>query len=82
MIKQNTLTLGVRTDMEEVLEVLKDSQGRLLGKISKRNDGRHELRDHTGRTLGIYDPKLNRTVDRTGRDVGRGNLLAMLLKSR
>lgn len=59
--------------------VLKDRTGRLLGKITERSDGRLEGRDYTGRRKGIYDPKRDQTFDYTGRLVGRGNLLSVLI---
>lgn len=58
---------------------LRDSTGRLLGKIKTLSNGKQELRDHTGRLKGTYDPKSNETRDNTGHLVGTGNLLATLL---
>lgn len=61
-------------------EVLKDRYGRKLGEILEKRDGTLELRDRLGRYLGKYDPKRNETRDRTGRLVGKGNLLGMILE--
>jgi hypothetical protein len=46
----------------------------------EKRDGTLELRDRLGRYLGKYDPKRNETRDRTGRLVGKGNLLGMILE--
>ena len=58
---------------------LTDAHGRVAGRIVKRTGGRFELRDHTGRTIGSYDPRTDGTENRTGRSFGKGSLLAALL---
>lgn len=62
-------------------QVLRDKNGRMLGKVKQRSDGRLEGRDATGRLRGTYDPKLDKTRDHTGRIIGSGNLLATLIVS-
>ena len=57
-------------------QVLRDKSGRIIGAIEKSGT-REMLRDASGRLLGEYDGKVTR--DRSGRLVGNGNLLTMLL---
>ena len=59
---------------------LRDSSGKLLGKIQTLSSGKMEIRDASGRLMGTYDPKSNETRDASGRLVGKGNLLSMLLR--
>jgi hypothetical protein len=61
-------------------QILRDSTGRTLGKITQANDGRLTLTDSTGRILGYYDPRANRTTKSDGSSVGSGNLLTTLLR--
>jgi hypothetical protein len=58
---------------------LRDSSGRLLGKIREQNNGKYEGRDAAGRLKGTYDPRSNETRDASGRLVGKGNMLAALI---
>ena len=60
-------------------KVVKDSGGRLVGRIEIKSDGKQEIRDSGGRLKGYYDPKSNQTKDSGGRFVGSGNLLTTLL---
>jgi len=60
-------------------QVLKDKQGRTIGKISTSSNGVQTIKDPSGRTKGTYDPKTNKTKDAQGRLVGSGNLLTTLL---
>ena len=59
--------------------ILRDSNGRLLGRISRHGDGRTEIRDQNSRLMGRYDPKEDKTRDRNSRVVGYGDLLSSLL---
>jgi hypothetical protein len=59
---------------------LRDSSNRLIGKISTSSNGKQEIRDASNRLKGSYDPKSNETRDSSNRLVGKGNLLATLLK--
>ena len=61
------------------VQELRDRTHRLLGKIKTLSNGKLELRDHTNRLKGIYDPKRDETRDHTNHMVGKGNLLATLL---
>ena len=56
---------------------LRDKSGKLLGKI-ETSGNRQILRDSLGRIRGTFDGRDTR--DAQGRLVGRGNLLATLLK--
>jgi YD repeat-containing protein len=58
---------------------LRDEQGHLLGVIEQLADGNRLARDPQGRLLGGYNARANATRDRTGRLVGEGDLLALLL---
>jgi hypothetical protein len=59
-------------------EYLKDSTGRLLGVIKDSGDSK-VLLNSTGRLLGKFDKRTTSTFDSTGRKIGTGNLLTMLL---
>lgn len=61
--------------------ILRDSNGRPIGKITVLSNGNLEGRDANGRLKGKYEPKANVTRDSTGRPVGKGNLLAALITS-
>lgn len=58
-------------------DVLKDSHGKIIGSIEK-NGTRQKLYDVSGSYLGEYDGHY--TKDASGRRIGSGNLLVMLLK--
>ena len=60
-------------------QAIYDHTHRLLGRIRTLNNGKMELRDHTGRLKGTYAPRSNETRDHTNRLVGKGNLLTRLL---
>ena len=60
---------------------IKDRGGRLVGIIKTLPNGRQEIRDPSGRSLGTYDPKTNKTKDSTGRLVATGNVLTALLRA-
>jgi hypothetical protein len=58
---------------------LRDSNGRLLGRIKILFNGVLELRDRVGNLMGTYDPKSNETRDKAGKFVAKNNILASLL---
>lgn len=60
-------------------KVLRDRKGKTLGRIRERSGGFLDIFDASGKRLGYYDPKQDRTVDAKGKVVGKGNLLTMLL---
>jgi len=60
-------------------QILKDKQGRTIGRISTASNGVQTIKDAHGRRKGAYDPKSNKTKDAQGRSVGTGNLLTTLL---
>lgn len=60
-------------------QILRDRTNKLIGKIKTLRNGKMELRDHTNRLLGTYNPKSNETRDRTNKLIGKGNLLTTLL---
>lgn len=63
-------------------QVLRDRRGNTLARIRKLPDGRFELRDRLGATLGYYDEKRDQTRDRLGNLLGYGNLLGTLVPKR
>ena len=58
---------------------LRDKNGKLMGTIKTLANGKMEIRDHTGRCKGTFDPKTNETRDPNNKVVGRGNFLSTLL---
>ena len=59
-------------------QILKDRTGREIGRI--KNGGIIlKAYDRTGRELGSYDPKRDKTYDRIGREIGSGNQLAAFI---
>ena len=59
-------------------QILKDRTDREIGRI--KNVGVIlKAYDRTGRELGSYDPKRDKTYDRIGREIGGGNQLAALI---
>ena len=60
-------------------QILRDERGIMIGKILTRADGFMIIYDFHGITKGNYDPKSNITRDTSGKKVGTGNLLTMLL---
>lgn len=60
------------------IQYLRDRNNQLMGKISEVNN-KLVLRDKNGLLLGYYDKRTDKTRDRNGRLIGKGNLLTMLL---
>lgn len=58
---------------------LRDSNGRVVGRIMESSDRVQKLYDRVGAYAGKYDPSTNRTYDKYGSYYGSGNLLAMML---
>ena len=59
---------------------LRDSSNKTIGYIVTHPDGKQHLENVSGRTLGYYDPRQDKTEDGSRRTVGYGNLLATLLR--
>lgn len=59
-------------------EALRDAEGRVIGTLDDQGE-QVSLRDGLGRVAGTYDKRFNSTRDSSGRVVGTGNLLTMLL---
>jgi hypothetical protein len=57
---------------------LKDKHNNIIGYIDEQPDGTLVAKDHGFKILGYYDPKSNRTCDRTFYTIGYGNLLTTL----
>ena len=62
------------------VQELRDKGGRLLGRITTKFGGKLELRTAGGALKGNYNPKTNDTRAPGGRLIGKGNLLATLLR--
>lgn len=60
---------------------IRNKSGRIIGSIMTQSNGRQVFRDRTGKLLGTYEPQSNITRDYTGKVVGRGNILAFLIKA-
>jgi len=60
-------------------QLLKDRDGRILGRISTQGNGLHQLRDASGNIKGFYDPKSDTTLNKDGSLAFRGNMLTALL---
>ena len=59
-------------------QILRNASGKQIGRITQA--GRKLiLRDPSGKRKGSFDPVTNETRDTSGRLVGKGNLLSMLL---
>ncbi len=61
-------------------EALRDFSGTIIGWLEEDSNGNQTLRDFPGRILGTYDKNSNTTREFSGRVIGRGNILTMLLK--
>ena len=59
-------------------QVLRDSRGRELGSIERRNED-FVLYDNLNNYLGTFDSSSNQTYDARNQFIGEGNLLPMLL---
>ena len=59
---------------------LRDRAGKVLGLVVARPDGTQILRDRSNAFMGSFDKRSNETRDRRGKLVGKGNLLALLVK--
>jgi hypothetical protein len=60
---------------------IRNKSGKVIGSIMTQSNGRQVFRDRTGKLLGTYEPQSNITRDYTGKVVGRGNILAFLIKA-
>ena len=58
----------------------RDRTGMLRG-WREQSGGRIDGRDRTGYLVGWYDPHRDETRDRTGRMIGKGDMLAALIWS-
>ena len=61
--------------------IIRDFQGRIIGKIQADDRGNKTVRDFYGRILGTYDANLNVTRDFYGRIVAKGDACGMLLNN-
>jgi hypothetical protein len=65
----------------ETQNYVRNSRGEIIGSIMTQHNGRQIFRDKKGKLLGTYEPISNNTRDYTGKVVGRGNILAYLIKA-
>ncbi len=61
------------------LQTLRDNMGRVIAEIRQQGAGL-AIYDGNGRFLGSYHESRNITYDSSGRTVGTGNLLTMLIR--
>lgn len=61
------------------MSMIKDNNGRVLGQ-TKSFGGRETMFSNTGRVVGSYDSRTNRTFSEGGRVVSQGNTLTNRLK--
>jgi hypothetical protein len=59
---------------------LKDRSGKVIGLVVARPDGTQILRDRANAFMGSFDRRTNETRDRRGKLIGKGNLLALLIR--
>ena len=59
---------------------LRDNMGKIIGRVDLQNNGDKMLRDFEGRILGRYIKSTNLTLDFSGKIIGRGDVLTMLLR--
>lgn len=61
-------------------QTLKDASGKTIGMVKVEDEsGVMTIRDSSGKFLGGYDPKTDETRNGSGRLIGRGNMLSVLL---
>jgi len=60
-------------------QILKDRRGKRIGKIKTKSNGDMEIYDRRNKRLGKYDSSSDKTKDRRGKTIGKGNLLTTLL---
>lgn len=59
---------------------LRDARGQIIGILTARANGDVVLRDTGNTYVGSYNRRTNETRDRSGKLVGKGNLLAAMLR--
>lgn len=72
-------SIVVFPQMNQAPTNLKSRSGKCIGRITYRNPNVQEIRNCSGYYLGKYDAKTNTTYNRTGKKIGNGNLLTMLI---
>ena len=60
--------------------LIRDRDGKIIGRLDVQSNGDKLLRDFSGHILGRYKASSNLTLDFNGRIVGRGDCLTMLLR--
>lgn len=60
------------------MALIKDRHGIVIQRQETQSDGTTYAYSRMGSLVGKYDPRTNRTTDRSGRVIGTGNLLASL----
>lgn len=59
---------------------LRDRSGKVVGLVTARPDGTQILRNAANAFMGSFDRRTNETRDKRGKFIGKGNLLALLVK--
>ena len=73
-----SIHFSCRFDMST--EILRDARFKTIGHLETKSNGDQVLRDAHFSTLGYYDSRHNITQDAHFRTIGRGNILASLLR--
>ena len=58
---------------------MKDKHNNRLGEIRTESNGKRVAYDRHNNRLGEYDPRTNRTRDKSNNNVGEGDFLASLI---
>ena len=62
------------------VEEVRNRSGRLIGRITTLANGNRVAYDTAGRLKGTYYPRTHETIDSSGRRVGTGDMLAVLIR--
>lgn len=61
------------------IENIKDRDGKIIGFMEFRDDGDIYVKDFSGRYLGFYDSRIDKTKDFYGRILFQGNMVGALI---
>jgi hypothetical protein len=62
------------------MNAIRTPSGQILGYLRIISPYQHQIFDKKGALLGFFNPKIDRTFDRSGKLVAQGDARAMLLK--
>ena len=61
------------------MKLIKNQSGKTIARLMETSNYRHDITDASGRMLGYYNPKLDKTFDRSGALVGNGDQRMILV---